>query len=387
LRDLLVTSNTKKYNKTYQELSKEIMDLHNMKEETIDPVDRKNILDTIKTKNKILKDKMKLVAYEKNKNLQDFENFTPKEIRANAVQSICDAYKGAFTNLRNGNIKFFKMKYKKKKDPRQTIELAPSIISLKHGVLKILPKTFKDDCILKISKKNMKKHINLTIENNVDIVRQNGQYFIHILKTLDSKENETSEEYTICGIDPGLRTFATSYSYSTPANGQVSNLYIRDYNHRIDLLKKLNKKKSDIIKSQRSVRKKKYNKIERKKKNVVDCLHWDSINHVLKNNDIVFYGDIKSQDIVKGCKNKTLNQDFNDLKFHIFKTRLSYKASVLQKQVIVMNESYTTKTCSSCGIMNENVGSKKTFHCPSCSLHTGRDLNASKNILMKGLLS
>jgi transposase len=385
LRDLLVTSNTKKNSNIYIKLSEEIMALHAVKHNTEDPDEKQAIVEEIKTMNKILKGQMKLVAFQKNQNVQEFENLTPKEIRANAVQSVCDAYKSAFTNLKNGNIKFFKMKYRQKKSPRQTIELAPSCISFNNGVLKILPRTFKDDCILKISNKNKKKYNNLTIENNVDIVRQNGNYFAHILKTVEKKEKE-KKGYTICGIDPGVRTFCTTYSFALVANETTPNICIRDYEHRIDLLKKLNKKKDQIMAS-RAVRKKQYNKIEKKKKNVVDCLHWNTINHVLQNNDIVFYGDIKSQDITKGNKNKVLNRDFNDLKFHMFKTRLIYKASVLNKKIVLMNECYTTKTCSGCGTLNNDIGSKKTFTCSHCKLVTGRDLNASKNILMKGLLS
>ena len=277
------------------------------------------------------------------------------------------------------------MKYKNKKTPRQTIELAPSCISFNNGILKILPRSFKDECILKISNKNKKKHTNLTIENNVDIVRQNGNYFAHILKAVDKKE-KVSKGCTVCGIDPGVRTFATVYSYTTEDNEHTSGICVRDYEHRIDLLKKLNKKKDQIM-VERAVRKKQYNKIEKKKKNIVDCLHWNTINHVLQNNDVVFYGDIKSQDITKGSTNKVLNRDLNDLKFYIFKTRLKYKATTLNKHVILVNECYTTKTCSSCGTLNDNVGSKKVFSCSSCNLVTGRDLNASKNILMKGLLS
>lgn len=385
LRDLLVTSNTKKYNNTYIKSSEEIMTLHALKHKLEDSHEKQAIIEEINTKNKILKEQMKLVAFEKNKNLQEFENLTPKEIRANAVQSVCDAYKSAFANLKNGNIKFFKMKYKSKKAPRQTIELAPACISFNNGVLKILPKTFKEECMLRISNKNKKKHKNLRIENNVDVVRQNGNYFVHILKVVDKKEKKT-QEHTICGIDPGVRTFATVYSYTTKDNEHTSDICVRDYEHRVDLLKKLNNKKDQIM-ARRGVRKKQYTKIEKKKKNIVDCLHWNTINHVLQHNDIVFYGDIKSQDITKGNLNKQLNRDFNDLKFYIFKTRLKYKASVLQKHVIFLNESYTTKTCSSCGKMNDNVGSKKVFSCSSCNLVTGRDLNASKNILMKGLLS
>ena len=383
LRDMLVTSSTKKHSETYTTLSEEIMNLHYLKHKTEDSKDRQRIVEEIKSKNKTLLERMKEVDYEENQNLKEFEKNTPKEIRANAVQSVCDAYKSGFTNLKNGNIKYFKMKFKKKSTPKQTIELAPSSISLSNGVLKILPRTFKDECILKISNKNKKKHKDLTIENNVDIVRKNGTYFAHILKAVEHKDKTVKEDYNMCGVDPGVRTFATSYSYSTKDNKTI----IREYEHRVDLLTKLNNKMEKMKERKKRIKKKHYNKIEKKKKYIVDSLHWDTINHLLLNNDLVFYGDIKSQAITKGNKNKTLNQDFNDLKFYIFKTRLKYKAETLAKQAIILNESFTTKTCSGCGTINNNVGSSKIFSCSTCNLRTGRDENASKNILMKGLFS
>lgn len=104
-------------------------------------------------------------------------------------------------------------------------------------------------------------------------------------------------------------------------------------------------------------------------------------------NDVLYLGDIKSHDIVKNGKNKNLNRAFNDLKFFQFKQRLLYKASLLSKQVILVKEHYTTKCCSSCGIINNNVGSKEVFECQSCNLKTGRDMNASKNMKLKGLVN
>jgi putative transposase len=62
-----------------------------------------------------------------------------------------------------------------------------------------------------------------------------------------------------------------------------------------------------------------------------------------------------------------------------------YKASVAGKKVILVPEHYTTKTCSCCGVINENVGSKEIFQCSHCNLKTGRDMNASRNMKLKGL--
>jgi putative transposase len=120
---------------------------------------------------------------------------------------------------------------------------------------------------------------------------------------------------------------------------------------------------------------------------MVDLLHWNFINDILKEHDLIYLGDIKSHDIVKGAKNKSLNLEFNDLKFYQLKQRLLYKAAVQGKVVIYVPEHHTTKTCSNCGTINNNVGSKEIFQCCNCKLVTGRDINAAKNIKMKGIMS
>lgn len=218
----------------------------------------------------------------------------------------------------------------------------------------------------------------MTINNNVDIVRKHGNYYIHI--SVETKEKDMQNIETVCGVDPGIRTLATVYSTNK------SSTQITEYIHRKDLLKILNKK-IDMLKERKTfIRKKQYNKIEKTKKDIVDSVHWDLVNDILKNNDVIYFGDIKSHGIVKDGNNKTLNRDFNDLKLYVLKQRLKYKATIYCKNVVFVNEAYTTKTCSCCGVVNNNVGSKEVFTCESCDLTTGRDTNASKNIMMKGLL-
>ena len=50
--------------------------------------------------------------------------------------------------------------------------------------------------------------------------------------------------------------------------------------------------------------------------NLVNEIQWKSINNLLINNDVIFYGDIKSHNIVKHKKYRHINRAFNDLKFY-----------------------------------------------------------------------
>jgi putative transposase len=387
LRDLLVTSETKKDYIEYKEKEKEIKRIKQIQKEKLNQITDPDLKirkatqdkDVLKEHYKILRQIMKNFDYVKNPLLKEFELETPKEIRANAIKSLCDAIKSGISNLKKGHIKFFNMKYKTKKESNDIIELSKSCISLKNGVVKILPTFFKEECYLKISSKNKKKHKDLIIDNNADITKKNGNYYLNILKKTEVKESIPIQR--VCGVDPGVRTLATVYS-----TNQEQDVIITEYIHQKEALAKYTQKLKLLKKNKKYYRKKQYNKQELKKKHLIDSIHWDLINHLLKENDVIYFGDIKSHDIVNGNKNKTLNQSMNDLKFYVLKQRLKYKAFINQKKVIFVNEAYTTKTCSRCGTLNNHVGSKETFHCSCCHLTTGRDINASKNIFMKGLL-
>jgi putative transposase len=376
----LVTENTKKNIKEYKDFDDMLDSLRKQKKECTDNEKIEKIKDTIKILQKERRGQMKNFEAEKNYVIKDFELNTPKDIRANAVKRCCDAYTSGFANLRNGNIKFFRLEYKKKTRQKQSIELTPKNIKVENGVLKILPTYFKDNCILKVSKNNKKKIKNINIVSNVDLIRFHNCYYVNLCVPVNQKTMTPLKQ--ICGVDLGIRTFATVCSYNI--NSKKTSTF--DYQQRKDVLTTLNAK-LDMLKKRRGKRtkKKQYNKIENKKKNVVDLLHWQTVNHLLEHNDVIFLGDINSHNIVKGNKNKAVNRLFNDIKMYRFKQRLLYKASVAQKVVLLVKEHNTTKCCSSCGTIND-VGCSKEFCCKSCTFATGRDVNASKNILMKGFL-
>ena len=73
------------------------------------------------------------------------------------------------------------------------------------------------------------------------------------------------------------------------------------------------------------------------------------------------------------------------MKFYKFKKRLEYKASINNKLIVCVNEAYTSQTCSYCGNLY-NPGCSKIYSCINCKKNIDRDINAAKNILMKGLL-
>ena len=56
--------------------------------------------------------------------------------------------------------------------------------------------------------------------------------------------------------------------------------------------------------------------------------------------------------------------------------------------VIKIEPQYTSKACSKCGTIKENLTLKdRVFICDNCGYVEHRDVNASKNILYRGLKS
>jgi putative transposase len=229
-----------------------------------------------------------------------------------------------------------------------------------------------------MGKKTIKKHRNLVIEHDCRLVKQKNVFWVIIPIPVEITEKKPPINY--CGIDPGVKTFMTSFGN----NGCI------EYKYNEKTLQKLNKKISYLTDRRRPnrkrVTKKKINRIETRKANLVDELHWKTINRLLKMNDFIFYGDIKSHDIVKNGKNRTLNTDMNNLKFYKFKQRLLFKSIERGKKVYEVKEHYTTQTCSFCGSMYK-PGLSRVYHCRNCEKNIGRDVNAAKNILMKGIIS
>lgn len=230
LRDKLVTENTKKNYKNYQEQIKALKN------------EKNNVSQLVKDKYKELRDNMKTFEPIKNSEIKDFELNTPKDIRSNAVNRCCDAYKTGFSNLKNGNIKFFNLKYKTKLDPKQTIELTPKNITLKDKKIRILPNNFGDECILK-TKIKKRKFKDLIFNKNIDITREKGEYFLHV--PLKTEYKETCKKNVIAGIDLGIRTVHSN----SISDNETS---ISEYKHRQDLLRKLNKK-LDILKLHKKI--------------------------------------------------------------------------------------------------------------------------------------
>ena len=227
----------------------------------------------------------------KNDNIREWETNTPKEIRAGAVNDVCKAYKTAKTNLKLGHIKKFTLGFRKKRDENKCLLLPHIYIKNNNGILSIAPSLLNDESKISMGKKTIKKHKKLEIKHDCRLVKQKNIFWVIIPISVEITGKKPPLNY--CGIDPGVKTFMTSFGN----NGCI------EYKHNEITLQKLDKKISYLTDSRRTnrkrVTKKEINRVETRKANLIDELHWKTINRLLKMNDFIFYGDIKSHGIVK----------------------------------------------------------------------------------------
>jgi IS605 OrfB family transposase len=396
IRDVLVTANTRLNSKEYNDNNKYKNFLNNILNE-VSNLESHEIYDiNLVTERRqecekllvTIKDNNKKIKPDKNR-IKDFEIAVHKDVRANAVKTCCEMYKSAITNLKNGNIKFFNISYKKKSATRKSVGGVPpgTIKFVKSGISLFPGKIGDEHSIFKISSKNDKKYRNTLIQNDSKILYQKGNYFIAL--SILNENNDTIKTENVCGIDPGLRSIFTIYDKNKITEIKQNRNYFKILNNKIKKLKeKRIRPRNEINILKKRKRKRHLNKIEKKKIDYINSIHWNVINLLIKKYDTILLGDIKSHDIVKNGINSSNNREFNDLKFYIFKQRLIYKAGLAKKHVKLVNEFNTTKCCSSCGVLNENVRESEFFICTnnSCNQVFGRDSNAAKNIFLKGIL-
>ena len=120
-------------------------------------------------------------------------------------------------------------------------------------------------------------------------------------------------------------------------------------------------------------------KIANKRK---DYLH-KITTELVKSYDVIVIEDLKTKNLLK---NHHLAKSITNNSWYLFREMLEYKCEWYGKQLVVVSSNYTSQICSNCGY---HSGKKpldiREWTCPNCGTHHDRDINASINILNRGL--
>jgi transposase len=224
-------------------------------------------------------------------------------------------------------------------------------------------------------------------------------------KELNKKDVKINKDEYI-SIDPGLRSFCTGISENKVV--KIGNNLIEKTKNNIinlislDKIRKINSKlleeKVESMKAneEREYRKrhnnikKKFSKIrnfiETKIENVVNDLHWKSINYLTSNYKNVLIGDMNTKSIVKKETSK-LSEKLKYLASRCnlgkYRNRLEWRCGLTKTGYKLIDERYTSKMCSICGYLKEDLCGNKQFNCNNCKISLDRDINGARNIYLK----
>ncbi|MEO1467373.1 MAG: transposase, partial [Cyanobacteria bacterium J06633_1] len=124
---------------------------------------------------------------------------------------------------------------------------------------------------------------------------------------------------------------------------------------------------------------------------------------VIQTNDLIAYEDLKVANMVNQrvgrvprleatgepvrVRNRKLAKSISDAGWSTFRKWLEYFGLKYGKVTVAVPPHNTSQDCSNCGETVKKSLSTRTHVCPSCGFTEDRDVNASINILKRGLIT
>ena len=316
----------------------------------------------------------------KEKLIEKYDTYS--HVLDNDIKTACAMYKSALSNLKNKNIKHFRIRYKK--------------INSKSLVIGVEKRLFKSNLLLhgKIKDPMLNKdNFNYDLINHDSLIHYNTSTKIFTLFIPITPVEKIINNNDYISIDPGMRTFLTCMTNKSIIEiGTNISTEIKDILLKIDCTAEI---KKDLLNEELNKRKK-FNRIKHRNltrlrerlKNKVKDMHCKIINYLTNTYKTIVIGKWSTKAVVKNetsVLNKMNKRICLSMSFYKFLQRLEFKSKINKNDLHIVNECYTTMTCSVCGYLKRDVGSSKVYNCNECKNIMDRDINSCRNILYKCL--
>ena len=344
--------------------------------QTIERINRDGKANKMKLRNDLVTSKNNPYFEDKEWLLQ-----TPKVIRQQAVFEAAKNYKSALTNITRKHIRHFKLgfKSKKKKTWSLGIERAAKQRSAPDGKRHI--------AILPESVGACGYYGKLPFEGQVpaDSTLQKdeqGRYFLAVPIKKEKKKNAGLDARPVIALDPGVRKFLTGF-----CSDDTAVILGEGFGKRlVTLLKTIDAVDAQIAKAnsqtKRRLRKKKM-RLFGKFKDLRDEFHWKTINYLTDQYSCIIVPHLETQRISQlQSRAKTANREMFAVSHYKFLQKLTHKCREKNVALLLVDEAFTTKTCTCCGKLTD-IGASTTYRCSTCHFIADRDIQAARNILLK----
>lgn len=301
------------------------------------------------------------------KNILHKKYNVPSHVLDGAIKQACEAFKTALINIKKKNIKHFTMRYIKKEKSSRVMYIEKS--------------AFKDETFFitflgeKITNTNNYIYSEIECDSKLHYNKITNRYTL-LVPVKNSIKLNNNKNYI--SIDPGIRSFLNCLdNNSTFKIGNNLDSMMRPQFKRVkNISKSYHKYKKFYKKVNKKMHKKIYNKIE--------DLHWKTISYLIKQKPSnIIIGNWSTKDCIsnKGNMEKTTKQISLKIRYYEFLQRLKYKCELNNITLNIVDEKYTSKTCSNCSYYDESLEAKEIYNCEECKMCIPRDINSCRNMI------
>lgn len=183
--------------------------------------------------------------------------------------------------------------------------------------------------------------------------------------------NKKKEQNKICSVDIGCKNFISlygldGYCYKIKSNYEIIDKVLKNKKIDYDF-------KDDII------------------KNLIKELHITSAKIICSNYDIIYVGLVNNKGNINSREISTIDDNLLKLVSHKeFLDTLQEYANNYNKEIKIVEESFTSVQCGVCGefnkfgrIFSNDDSERRKYTCKHCDGEFCRDINAARNILIK----
>lgn len=185
-------------------------------------------------------------------------------------------------------------------------------------------------------------------------------------------------------FDPGCKTFL-AYHSNDWSSGEIGK-----FDQQRSLLEKADKFSSKLSTSKRNsafmrwLRRRILGLYENVRNRTTD-LHNKVCSWVVFKYRIILLPIFESSKMVSSRKSKTARSMMTWSHFSFPRKLLAYAQKFTDVKVRLVNGSFTTKTCGSCGALNDNMALTNRTWCDSCGFKYPRGGHAARNIGLRAL--
>jgi putative transposase len=286
-----------------------------------------------------------------------------------AVKHCLDMYKSGIEQIKSGYRRHFDIKDLKYDRRRKNVIFESNTFSKVFNGIGLLGKLQSDSPLSNIN-------------HNCILQYDSYKKVYYMIIPKDESIDKNMKRKDKCGIDLGVRTFATIYS-----GDRVRVIG----NHILSTIDRYNAKIADLHSALDvgAITKAKYKKVRErnyeKMRNRIDDMHKKTAVYLCKQFDVINIGKVSIQSMTSnltGNIGSITKRRLLVLSFYKFYQILRYIGIKYGTKINEVNEYMTSKKCHRCGNIKKDLGANKIYACNNkkCGIKLDRDVNASINI-------